>query len=231
MRAIASTANLTRSRGIALIAGLLLMVSMVLLSLAVATGVLLERRASGNLKDSQLALHRAQLAGKWGEYWLFSRAENPLEPTCESDCDSTPLFPQGILPATPEFEDAQWWTINAQIAGLEPETGSVRMDYSLPHTEDAHWLIEELHIEPIEPEDHPVPDSDSPPPKLGYYRIFGHGSGRLPGSVAVTEAIVARPWIDALAPSPFPPGADDVWFCEPVAADIDCGRLSWRRRR
>jgi hypothetical protein len=138
MRAIVRPANLTQSRGIALIAGLLLMASMVVLALAVATGMLLERRMAANFSDAQLALQRAQLADKWAGYWLLSRPNNPLDPACNDSCGpSPPLFGSGQLPDPPELEDTGWWQLHAQIAGIEPVTGQVQMDYSLPGTEDA----------------------------------------------------------------------------------------------
>lgn len=224
MRANATTANLTRSRGIALIAGLMLMASMVMLSLAVATGVLLEHRMAGNFGDGQLALGRAQLAQQWGEHWLYSQAVNPLNPECESDCGVALIYPQGTLPAAPELLNSEWWSLNAWKAGIEPVTGLVHLDYTFPGTGDPLWLIEELRIEPLEPL------IEDPEPTMGYYRVLAHGSGRLPGSIAITESIIARPWIDSLEPSPLPPSAG-TWFCETVTTDFACGRMSWRRRR
>lgn len=222
------TANLTRSRGIALIAGLMLMASMVVLALALATGALLERRMAGNFGDRQLALSRAHLAQRWGEHWLFSQATNPLDPACITACESPVIHAPGTLPASPEFEDTEWWSLNARLAGTQPATGYVHMDYSLPGTETPRWLIEEMHIEPLD--SLPI-DPGSSEPELAYYRILARGTGRLPGSIAVTESIIARPWIDTIEPSPLPPGAASTWFCESVTADVHCGRMSWRRRR
>ena len=228
MRADTKTANLTRSRGIALIAGLLLMGSMVLLSLAIATSVLLERRAAAGFGDNQLAQNRAQLGLRWGEYWLFSLAEDPLDPACETECDSTPLFAQGLLPADPESQNIEWWKLNARVAGIEPISGQVRLDYTLPGVEDAFWLIEEVHSQALE---NVATGPGFLPPRLSYYRIFGHGSGKQPGSVAVTESIIARPWIGTLQPSRFPPTFDAPNFCDQVPEDVPCGRLAWRKRR
>lgn len=221
--------KLTHSQGFALIAGLLLMASMVLLALAVATGMLLERRMAGNFGDGQLALERSQLAGQWAGYWLESREENPLDPDCVDDCGPTPpAFESGQLPPYPEFEDTGWWKFNGEVAGIEPATGLVRMDYSMAGTEEPRWLIEELHLEPLEGI---AAQPGEPEPMLGYYRVLARGSGRYPGSVAVTETLLARPWATDFTPSPYPPGPDGPWFCEQVPDDIPCGRLAWRRRR
>lgn len=229
MRAHAATANLTHSRGIALIVGLLLMASMVLLALAIATGVLLERRMAGNFGDGQLALQRAQLAGKWADYWLHSRTVNPLAPDCAEACGPTPpVFAAGQLPHHPEFEDTAWWQLHGAVAGTDPGTGEVRLDYTLPGTSGPLWVIEELHLEPIEGL---VTGPGEPEPALGYYRVLSRGSGRLPGSVAVTESIIARPWVSDYVPTPYPPGPDGPWFCTQVADEVPCGRMAWRRRR
>ena len=229
VRAIATSANLTHSRGIALIAGLMLMASMVLLALAVATGMLLERRMAGNFGDSQLGLQRAQLAGRWADYWLQSRPHNPLDPGCSADCGpSPPIFESRQLPHAPEFEDSAWWQLHGESAGVDPGSGEVRMDYTLAGTEAPRWVIEELRLEPLQGI---VAEPGEPEPTLGYYRILARGSGRYPGSVAVTETIIARPWAAEFMSAPYPPDPAGPWFCEQVPQDIPCGRQAWRRRR
>lgn len=229
MRAVAKPPNLTHSRGIALIAGLLLLASMVVLALAVATGMLLERRMAGNFGDGQLALQRAQLADRWAGYWLESRPADPLGPDCVDDCGPTPpIFQTGQLPPYPEFEDEAWWQLHGAVAGVDPGSGAVRMDYSLPATAAPRWIIEELHFEPLEGI---VTEPGDPEPTVGYYRLLARGSGRFPGSIAVTETIIARPWGAGLRPAPYPPAADEPWFCDPVPEAVPCGRVAWRRRR
>lgn len=219
----------SRDRGIALIAGLLLMASMILLALAIATGMLLERRMAANFSDGQLALQRAQLAGQWAGYWLQSRVANPLDPACSEDCGPTPpMFSAGQLPPRPEFEDSPWWRLHGEIAGVSPGTGEVRMDYSLAGAEAPRWLIEELRLEPLEGM---AAEPGEPEPTLGYYRVLARGSGRHPGSVTVTETMLARPWGGDFIPAPYPPAPQSPWFCEQVPDDIPCGRLGWRRRR
>lgn len=229
MRANVAPAKLTLSRGVALIAGLLLLSSMMVLALAVGTGMLLERRMAANAHDSQLALQRALIAERWAGSWLESMQENPLDPMCTDNCGSVPpFFESGQVPASPEHRDLSWWQLNAGAAGIEPISGQVHMNYSLAAAEDPLWLIEELHTLAIEGA---VADPGEPEPLLGFYRILGRGTGRHPGSVAVTESIIARPWFNGYTPSAFPPGADASWPCEAVSADIPCGKLSWRRLR
>lgn len=223
------TFNPARARGIALIAGLLLMASMVLLALAVATGMLLEQRMSGNFADGQLALHRAQAGDQWANYWLNSRQEDPLAAGCESACGPTPpAFESGILPANPEYESAAWWQANATAAGIDPYTGEMRFDYSLPGVSSPLWLIEELHMAPMAGL---TGETAEPEPQVGYYRVLSRGQGRLPGSVVVSETILARPWASNITASTLPPAPDNEWFCAQFEDDVPCGRLAWRRRR
>ena len=229
MRTSLHAANLTHSRGIALIAGLLLMASMVLLALAVANGMLLEQRMTGNFADGQLALQRAQQGDQWAGYWLGSRAENPLASDCDTACGPTPpVFSPGTLPSNPEYESAAWWKTNAVAAGLDPQSGETRFDYSLSGVPQPLWLIEELHLEPMEAL---TGEGGEPQPEIGYYRVLSRGQGRLPGSVVVSETIVARPWAPDITAAALPPAPDSEWFCAQFEDDVPCGRLAWRRRR
>ena len=229
MRAGAALLRLTHSRGIALIAGLLLMASMVLLALAVATGMLLEQRMAGNFADGQLAVQRAQLAGQWADYWLLSQEQDPFAADCADNCGPTPpVFEAGNLPTYPEFESVAWWRANSAGAGADPSGGAPRMDYSLDGVEEPFWLIEALHMEPLEGF---TQEPGDPEPQLGYYRILARGSGRYPGSVAVTESVIARPWAVDFEPAAFPPNPAGPGFCEQVPEEVPCGRLAWRRRQ
>jgi Tfp pilus assembly protein PilX len=229
MRAKFRHASLTHSHGFALIAGLLLLASMMILGLAVATGVLLERRMAGNFADQRLALDRARLAGQWARYWLQSRTEDPLASDCSEACGpSPPMFSAGQLPPSPELEAGAWWRLNGVEAGLDPVSGDLRMDYSLNGTEAPLWLIEELHMEPLEGI---AVEPGDPEPKLGYYRVLARGSGRFPGSIAVTESVVAMPWAAPFDVASYPPTAEAMHFCDQVPPEISCGRIAWQRRR
>lgn len=229
MRAKVTPANLTLSRGIALIAGLLLMSSMMILGLAVGTGLLLEKRMANNFSDGQLALQRSHLAQSWGVYWLYSLLENPIDPLCVEHCGVVPpLFSSGQLPLTIEAQSEAWWQQNGQVVGIVPISGQIKMDYSLPNLDPPRWVIEEIHSQALEDI---LGEPGEPGPTLAYYRVLGRGTGRLPGSIVVTEAIVAKPWIDDLAPSPFPPNIESDWFCHQVPDEIPCGTLGWRQLR
>jgi hypothetical protein len=64
---------------------------------------------------------------------------------------------------------------------------------------------------------------------IGYYRVLGRGSGKGPGAIVVSEAIVARPW--SLETRADQEVSRDTSFCAPFSSWYDCGRMAWRQRR
>lgn len=219
------------TRGMALVTGLLLLAAISLLALVGTSGMILQKHMASNFRHNSAALQNADLAQSEGQTWLFSRANHEREPGCITDC----LLPAAIhnageLPLHVEFESVAWWQLNSIEAGVDPVTGLASMAYQFGGPDASRWIIEELHFQPLEL---------GPPLEatlgVGYYRIFGRGSGGNANSVAVTEAIVARPWGENITPVEFPQTEDSVDFCrqfdgvsEPL---IDCGPKAWRQRR
>ena len=66
---------------------------------------------------------------------------------------------------------------------------------------------------------------------VGYYRVLSRGAGRQAKTVAVTEAIVARPWHGAHEPAAYPPERPLRTFCAQFDSAPPCGVLSWRELR
>ena len=219
------------TRGMALITGLLLLAAISLLALVGASGMILQRHMASNFKHDASALQNAELAQAEGRAWLFSRANHEREPNCATECLlPTAIHPAQQLPALVEFESPAWWQLNAIEAGMDPATGLAVSDYAFDHSSAPRWIIEELHFQPLELEP-PLNTTQG----VGYYRIFGRGSGGGSHSFAVTEAIVARPWGDSFVPQAYPATEDGVRFCEQldeVARPLlDCGTQAWRQRR
>lgn len=214
------------SRGIALLAGLFLLAALSLLALTTATGTILQRNMATNFQENSLALQNASIATNYAKAWLNSRPVNERESGCEIDC----VLPVGIrnpgeLPARPEFESAAWWRGNAMAAGYNPETTETA---ATPDSgvEPAHWIIEEINYETSG-------DSygENMAEGVAYYRIFGRGTGSNTRSVAVIEAIVARPWEGDFRSGLYPPDGRFGAFCQQFENRYDCGSLSWRQRR
>ncbi|MDT8321357.1 MAG: pilus assembly PilX N-terminal domain-containing protein [Xanthomonadales bacterium] len=215
-----------KERGIALIAGLLLMTVLSMVVLISVSGMILQRQMASNLHDSTLALENAAHAEAFAIAWLNSRADHEREAACHSDC----VLPVGILnsgsmPAQPEFESLAWWRDHAMTAGYDPASGEPVG--TLPADKaPALWLAEEIHHETTGD-----PAGDDSAEAIAYYRILSRGTDTKASSIAVTEAIVARPWGGNYHAAAFPATDGIDRFCSQFAVRYDCGLLAWRQRR
>jgi len=214
-----------------LLAGLVLLAALSLLALAVSGSMLRQQHMAGNYTDGQLARRAASVAIFKGRLFLFKIADEARARSCLHDCFVSPfdtlIRRPSELPPNPEFEDAAWWRIWSLPFGADPgdDSGSIETWNFGP--EPPRFLIEELRFDDLasrqKTADAPEPDG------IGYYRILARGVGQVPFSVAVDEAIVARPW--------FGPDARDQrnspehGFCETVGAKYDCGLMALRQLR
>lgn len=215
-----------RSGGIALVLGLLLLAAMGLLAVMASNGMLLQRRIAANDADRSRALQNADLATAAARAWLDSRADVEREAGCQAGCLLPPaIHTEGALPANPEFESSAWWRSNAVAAPSQPDSGTP-LGRFVPLDGEAWWLLEEVHVEPFgEAVSGPAVGA------VGYYRILARGSGIQANSIAVTEAMVARPWEGAYQPAPYPPQPDTPSFCGQFDMAVPCGVLAWRQRK
>lgn len=215
-----------KQRGIALIAGLLLLTVLSMIALISVSGMILQRQMAGNLHENARALESATYADTFAAAWLNSRADHEREAACRSGC----VLPAGILnggslPAQPEFESLAWWREHAVTAGYDPAGGE--QVGTLPADEPpALWLAEEIHYQSTGD-----PAGQDSAEAIAYYRILGRGSAKKTSSIAVTEAIVARPWGGDYQAGEFPAPDGVDRFCEQFPERYDCGLLAWRQRR
>jgi Tfp pilus assembly protein PilX len=215
-----------RVRGIALLMGLVLLAAISLVALLAANGTVLQQRMAANFGISAKTLGHATRATAAARDWLYSRPDFEREIGCASDC----LLPAAIhnvgrLPRNPEFESAAWWRSNAIAAGSHPETGEwLATDFA--EADPPRWLIEEIHYRSLA-------DSsiEAAVAGVGYYRILAWSSGNSPGSLAVTESIVARPWDGEIEPLSYPSDLPSGTFCRQFDPALACGVQAWRRRR
>jgi len=205
--------------------GLVLLAAIRLLALLAANGMLLQRRMSANFGAGGRALAQATRGAEAARAWLNSRADFERESGCSERC-VLPFAIHGFgqLPRNPEFESAAWWQIHGFATGHHPETGEPLVPGET-EIRPPRWIIEELRYEsaPATPEGTLA--------GIGYYRVLARGSGGSPGSLAVTESIIARPWGDGVEPAPFPSGGPAGAFCRQFDPAIPCGTLAWRQRR
>jgi Tfp pilus assembly protein PilX len=214
------------SRGIALFAGLVLLAAVSLLALTAASGSVLQHNMAVNFQENAMALKNASIATAYAKAWLNSRLVSERESGCLDGC----ILPVGIrnpgeLPARPEYESAAWWRSNALAAGYNPETAETEITPDAG-AEPARWIIEEIQYETSGDT-----RGENMAEGVAYYRILGRGTGRNTRSVAVTEAIVARPWDGDFEPGLYPPDGLFGVFCRQFDNRYDCGSLSWRQRR
>ena len=213
-------------RGMALVSGLLFLVAVALLAVTAAGSMTLQQQQAANFTDRQRARNNADLAESYAIAWLYSRNNRERQAGCTSNC----VLPAGIyhdseIPDRLESESAAWWDAMATLAGRDPESGE-RLGYAARNPTHAAWIIEEIHFL-VAPED----ERQQPVGATGYYRIVSRGQGTHPGSVAMNESIVARPWNEGLTATAFPPELPLGEFCRQFSDDLACGIQSWRQRR
>ncbi len=213
-------------RGLALVTGLILLAAVALLAVTAAGSMTLQHHQSANFIDRQKARNHADLAASYAVAWLNSRDSTERQGDCSDGC----LLPYGVyrdpdIPDRPEFLGPAWWLANGTASGRQPQPGG-QAGYEAPANGESVWIIEEIHFEPG------VEDAagkiDRP---VAYYRVFARGRGVFPGSVAVTESIVARPWGEGIQASAFPPEPFQAEFCSQFDKALACGVQSWRQRR
>lgn len=211
-----------RCRGMALLAGLVLMVAVSLLAVTAAGSMTLQQHQAANFSDRQLAFSRADRARSWAVAWLFSRPGEQRETACGTNCFLPPAIHAGNqLPAHPEIMLLSWWQAHGVAAGVDPTLADAENQFA-SGDESALWLIEEIHY---------VTGPDTAPGIEGtaYYRIFARGGAD--DAVAVSESIIARPWGEAVSELAFPPAGPLSEFCAAITDEVPCGPLAWRQRR
>ena len=75
-----------RTRGVAMLAGLVMLASLSLLALVATSSMMLQMRMSSNFHDQQQSLQRANEATRWARAWLFSRPGSEREKDCVNEC-------------------------------------------------------------------------------------------------------------------------------------------------
>jgi Tfp pilus assembly protein PilX len=215
-----------KNRGIALLAGIVLLAAISLLALTAASGAILQRNMAVNFQENSMALQNASIAVSYATAWLYSRQVNERERGCRVNCIlPVGLRNQGELPARPEFETAAWWRSNAFAAGYNPETAETGTSPDAG-AEPSRWIIEEIQYETTGDR-----RGENTAEGVAYYRIFGRGTGQNARSVAITEAIVARPWEGDFKAGAYPPDGPFGAFCRQFEGRYRCGSQSWRQRR
>ena len=210
-------------RGMAMVAGLVLLTAVSLLAVTAANSMNLQRHQIANLEDALLAQNNARLAESWARAWLFSRKDVERQSGCLTGC----LLPvavhsAGELPGQPQLLGPGWWRSAGVAPATEPESGTAVAGAGVTRG-SGFWLMEELHYEQI-----PPPESGPDVLGIGYYRIYSRGAGVNSRSHIVTESILARPWEGDYEEASFPPSGQPGAFCRQFSPETPCGTLAWR---
>ena len=216
-------------QGIALLAGVILLTAISLLALVATNSMILQRHMAGNFSEGQRARQAAAFATLHAKRLVFGIAHGTRFTACLQDCFPDPwahiIRQPSYFPIFPEYETTSWWQSEALEAG--PDTAGAD-EYSWDFAgETPRFLIEEVFFD-----DQASALSQANAPTLdgiGYYRILGRAVGRGTAQVAVSEAIVARPWLSSNASVTADPNGTD--YCALFSPWYDCGLLAWRQRR
>lgn len=212
-----------KQRGVALVAGLVLLTAVSLLAVTAANSMNLQRRQTSNAEDALLALNNARLAESWAKAWLFSRADIERQAGCLANCLlPVAIHSPGALPEQPQFQAASWWRFTGIAPAAQPESGAPVSGVGTARG-SAYWLLQEMHYEAV-----PASETEPGIRGIGYYRVFSRGTGINPRSQAVTESILARPWQGEYDEIPFPPIGRLGEFCHQFSSEVPCGTLAWR---
>ncbi len=125
-----------RQRGLVLVASLLLLVVVTLLAVSMFRSFGVQEKLAGNLREKQRAVHAAESAQQYAEYWLSSGSGNPLI-ACNGVVDANlnqGQVCQNKLPFSTDALDVT--TIPWKIAGAE-----VGVDYTLPDPAAANTFM------------------------------------------------------------------------------------------
>jgi Tfp pilus assembly protein PilX len=212
-----------KSRGVALVTGLLLLAAISLLAITAAGGMTLQHRQAANFQDRLRARSAAGAATRAAMAWLYSRPDSDRQIDCARACFlPDAVYAPDALPPQAEFQSASWWSQHATAADRDPVSAEP-LGFAPNSAGQARWILQEVHFDSIDPA-----ATRRTVAGIGYYRVLGRGVGRQAETVVVTETIVARPWHGAFEPLAFPPKNPLRSFCMQFDGELPCGMHSWR---
>lgn len=185
------------ARGAVLLVGMLVLLTMTTLAIAAVQSTLLQERMSGNLRQSQLALHAAEAALQAAVGYLDAAPRAPaaetsplLSPACARAEEQPPET--GGACARYERALAEWRgpdaaasTQGTSYTGL-PAAGGGTLSPLPQVVVQPRVLIEDQHLAP--------PDVQAAASGSGthYYRVTAVGFGGRENAVAIVQTTVAR---------------------------------------
>jgi Tfp pilus assembly protein PilX len=212
-----------KSRGVALVTGLVMLAAISILAITATGGMTLQHHQAANFQDRLRARSAAEAATWAALAWLYSRPDSDRQAGCSTSCFlPDAVHTPGALPPQPEFRPASWWSDHGITATAHPVSGEP-VSFERTLARNARWVLQEIHFEFVDPN-----ANSNAIEGLAYYRVLSRGTGRQVDTAVVTETLVARPWHGAFEPLAYPPEQALRSFCTQFGAELPCGMQSWR---
>jgi type IV pilus assembly protein PilX len=174
-------------RGMALLSSLLLLMIITLMALAMFRGVNTGEKIAGNLREKDRALHSAEAAQQYGEWWLLQGSNVALGsiPCAAGVLTATALNPNGEIcaigqPAQTMFGDMTLptnWTIRTEYLpqGMSVTAGTPGANGDVVYAQVPAFYISDLGL---------AADGAGEA-----YQVAAYGFGASTGSIAVVESV------------------------------------------
>ncbi len=179
-RTLAST-----QRGMALLTSLLLLMIITLMALAMFRGVNTGEKIAGNLREKDRALHSAEAAQQYGEWWLLQGSNVAIGPiACSAGVQTaTALNPNGQICATTQNAQAMFgdmtlpanWTTRTEYQPVGMGIGALGLNNDVAYAQVPAFYISDLGL---------AADGAGEA-----YQVAAYGFGASTGSIAVVESV------------------------------------------
>jgi type IV pilus assembly protein PilX len=179
------TRSLARQRGVALVSSIMLLVIITILALSLFRSFGTQEKIAGNLREKERALHAAESAQQYGEWWLLQGANTAAGAVpCAPGTLNANLGQGQICNQSPQL--AGWWVPPvaapppwpAQVTYLPPGM-SVTLGVNGASNDPPYWATPGFYIADVGLAADGAGEA---------YQIDAYGYGGAAGTVAVVES-------------------------------------------
>jgi type IV pilus assembly protein PilX len=181
------TGSCNAQRGMALLTSMLLLMIITLMGLAMFRSVGTQEKIAGNLREKDRALHSAEVAQQYGEWWLLqgsnvaagsvtctplvltTTALNPVSEICATGQTAQTMFGDMTLPTN--------WSIRTEYLppGMSVTAGTPGANGDIAYAQVPAFYISDLGV--------------SADGAGEAYQVAAYGFGGATGSIAVVESV------------------------------------------
>ncbi len=181
-----------KQQGAALILGLLMLLVMTLLALTASDSAIMQEKIAGNFRDSSLAFHASEAAGRWGAAWLQSLGASsglPRPFPCTSTCTASATTP---VWAAGQYDAVFDWAADGWRYGQSPADAKLIAGYDAP-TVKAGLLVSAPPKFILEEQFFSRDDLAANPDRgVVYYRVVASGTGQRASTVRIVSNLLAK---------------------------------------